>query len=561
MSNQINQKAIDFLKNRIRSRLAEVADQMGKYRFRLYMAMVDECNDFDELKEMAELDLQMDLFDYVRNEINPMLDEMNMSIADVRRMDIGDIPPLANPLQDYEIEPTEIEELMEDEEANAAMAMMLMNRIKNEPDEEKYRQEILDFQLEEKPDIDSIDDISDSDNELDSLLSDNDEDDEFEDLSDLDSLLDAEVDEDSENEDEQNEDPDMEELAGFFDDAPDESEIEHGVMSEDEIFIDSDDLDSLDNMIDADDSKMSADEIFIDDESEIEGLTDSEEQDPFADLDMSDYDFDDTDEKDIDDIDDDDFEGLESDSDDFLDDDDEVVESHSSSNDPFSDIDIDDFDDEQSESADDSDKDDDPFGGIDESELDGMFDSDESSDTEPEPDNSDEDPFGDINESDFGDFDDFDQSDDKNDDDPFGDLDESELDSMLDEPSDKSSKDDNDPFSDIDDSDLDGIGVIDDSDDYLSETKPVKSTPNKKPNNAIVHTAERPTRASGIKPTTVFNNGTQQGMKTQSMFNMFNNIGIGSAKAASKLKARAKKTSGPSFLSMGFNDNDEEIDF
>ena len=558
MSSQINQKAIDFLKNRIRARLAEVADQMGKYRFRLYMAMVDECNDFDELKEMAELDLQMDLFDYVRNEINPMLDELNMSIADVRRMDIGDIPPLSNPLQDYDIEPTEIEELMEDEEANAAMAMMLMNRIKNEPDEEKYRQEILDFQLEEKPDIDSIDDIDESDDDLDSLLSETDEDEEFEDLSDLDNLLDAEIEDESDSEDDESVDPEDEELAGFFDDVPEDSEIEHGVMSEDEIFIDSDDLEGLDNMIDADDSKMSADEIFIDDESELEGLIDadeSEEQDPFADLDMSDYDSDDEDIDGIDGIDDDDFEGLEGDSDNFLDDDDEVIESHSSEDDMFSDIDDDDFEDESQES---SDKDEDPFSDIDESDLDGMFEPDESEeDSEHE---SDEDSFGDIDESDFGDFEDPDESGETEEQDPFGDIDESELGDMFDESEDTSSEDD-DPFGDIDESDLDGIGVIDDSDDYLSETKPIQDKPDKKPNNAIVHTAEHPTRASGIKPTTVFNNGTQQGMKTQRMFNMFNNIGNGSAKAASKLKARAKKANGQSFLSMGFDDKDEEIDF
>ena len=512
-----NQKGIDFLKNRIKARLAEVSDQMGKYRYKLYIAMVDECNDFEELKEMAELDLQMDLFDYVRHEINPMLDELNLSIADVRRMDSGEIPSIGNPLQNYEIEPSEMEELLDDEEANAAMAMLLMSRIKTEPDEERYRQEILDFQLEEKMEVDSIDDIQiDEDDGLNELLEAD------------------ETDEEPESDDSEESEDDLEELAGFFDDMPEDADVEEGTMSEDEIFVDIDE----DDFIVPDDDKMTEDEIFSDiDDDELEGFmeepedsdeTDENEDDPFSDIeDISDYDFGDIetgDESDgLDDLDDDDFEGLENfeNDDDFLDDSDDVESSDS----------------------------DDMFGDIDEDEL--MLD-----DGEDEPEDSD--PFSDIDDSELDGFADLEDGDDEPEDsDPFSDIDDSELDGFSDDEDEEETAEDDDPFSDID---IDDIGVLDDSDEFFSNNAPETNKPVPAPKNAVMHSPEVPTRASGIKPTTVFNNGTERGMKTQSMFNMFNNIGIGSAKAAKMIKTQTKKVASSKFLSMGFGD-DTEIDF
>ena len=49
---------------------------MGKYRYKLCMAMVDECNSLDDLKEMAELTLQMNMFQYIKTQVYPMLQEL-----------------------------------------------------------------------------------------------------------------------------------------------------------------------------------------------------------------------------------------------------------------------------------------------------------------------------------------------------------------------------------------------------------------------------------------------------------------------------------------------------
>ena len=556
-----NQKGIDFLKNRIKERLLSVADQMGRQRYRLYLAMVEECNDFEDLKEMAELDLQMELFDYIKNEITPRLDEMNMSISDIRKLDVGEYPRLDTPTQHFDIEPSDIEALMDDPEANAAMAMLLMNRIANEPAEERYRQEILDFQLEEKMDVDTIDEIGDlgdfedmleeaddeededfDDSDFGSLLDDegeleDDEEDTDEDYGELDNLLDEPEDYSDEaegDEEEVSDDQYMDELDGFFD------EEESGVMSEDEIFDDSADLDELMDSFDDDIESgiMTEDEIFVNDIDDIDfsdgddGFIDSEEDDesigesnPDDIDDLGDYDFGDLEADpdpdelgDIDDI--DDFDGLED------------IDTEEDEESGFSDIDdIEDSDGLLGEDDEDGpfEKEDDydPFGELNDAEIDSMMDDEEQSN------DSEDDPFSELDDADFGDLDD--------------------------------AEEDNDPFSELDDADfgddIDSIGLIDDSEELLSGSKEIAVV--NKPNNVNIHTPSKPTRQQGIKPTTVFRDGTTRGDKTQDMFNVFNNIGSGASKFAKKAKTTGKKVMGSKAVrgiaTMGMDDI--EIDF
>ena len=504
-----NDKGIEFLKNRIKAKLSAVADQMGKYQYKLAIALVDDCKDFEELKEMAELSLQMDFFSYVKDEIDPLLNEMNLTIADVRKLGIGEIPSSYNP-EMFELDPSEIDDSLDDEDTTNAIAMMLFSRITNEAAEEKYRQEILDFQLEEHPTEADVDAIEMDDDELEAFSSD-----------------------EEESEDEEDDIIDEEELEGFFSDMPEDEEVETGTMDTDEIFDDS----VYDDMEDDEDTEeeQDVDDIFIDDD-ELGTLLD-EEEDEF-DIDESELFGDD---EDI--------------SDDSSEDEDDTF-------DPFDDSSTSDID--SLELDGDYEDDEDADSQIDNLDLDDDINIDDDSDLDPFGED-DSDPFSELDESDFEDYDGditddspesdgFDIEDDEliedqidsedTDDDPFSDIDEEDLAGFSD--SDDSTEED-DPFSEID---IDDIGVIDDSDDFFAENTPKADNAVKTPANAVVHTEEKPTRATGIRPETVYRNGTVQGNKTQDMFDIFNNISTKSVKLASAIKKKASQAYGSKFFDI-----------
>lgn len=54
----------EFFKNRIRERLSEAQDLFKPHPYRILLAMLDDCDDLEELREMAELDLQLEALRY-----------------------------------------------------------------------------------------------------------------------------------------------------------------------------------------------------------------------------------------------------------------------------------------------------------------------------------------------------------------------------------------------------------------------------------------------------------------------------------------------------------------
>lgn len=515
MIHLINNAGMTFLKNKIKGKLSEVADQMGKYQYKLAVALVEDCNDPEELKEMAELSLQMDFFSYVKNEIDPLLQEMNMTIADVRKLGVGEIPKANTEM--FEIEPTELEESLDDEETTDAMAMMLFSRIANEAVEEKYREEILDFQLEDHPDESQIDDIQLDDEELTNLLD-----------AEEDEIEEEHVEDDSDIIDES-------ELDGFFSDLPDDEEVEQGQMSTDEIFDESGyDLDEIGEQ---DDDNSNADE---------------DEDDIFADIDVDSMEF-----------------GDDIESDDF-----DIDESELAG---FDDVDIED----ESSEADVNSEDIDPFDMSSIDSIEGY--TDEDDETDGDESEKDLDPFDDIDENDFLDYPDMDESSEpdnethNNVDDDF-DIDESELAGFDD--TDEIDADNADDTSDEDDDPLAHIGLddIDDADSFFmsqanTDNKPntsnqprqrqsnqsttVQNRPNT-PANAMIHTANKPNRSTGVRPTTVYRNGTKEGEKTQEMFDLISGFGERSVKLASMIRKKAIRAAKSKFFEIG-SEHDEII--
>ena len=114
----------------------------------------------------------------------------------------------------------------------------------------------------------------------------------------------------------------------------------------------------------------------------------------------------------------------------------------------------------------------------------------------------------------------------------------------------------------IDDPDMagffddDDVGVIDDSNDFLSKPNNVKE-----PKNA--RTAKpQSSRASGVKPSTVFSNGTVNGDKTQRMFNRFTSFGNASGKFFNKTAKVVKKVAATGVEKIApIIDGEADLDF
>ena len=464
--------------------------------------MVDECNSLDDLKEMAELTLQMNMFQYIKTQVYPMLQELGMSLDELRKFDTDSLPEVDKNV--VSISSDDIPEMLDDPQNLDAMAMILMQRLQSEPPEETYRDKIIDATYADEEEGESF----------------------AEDDDDLNGLLDSLVDDEDGTEEDDALPDDADDYFGDDEDAPEN--VGTGSMSMDEIFDDEDiksqlEADKLyvngdipDNYFedaheeheiidndpfDVSDEAMAwfnGDESDLDDYSDIDRLLDSQDED-----DDSAY------------IDDPDLAGF------FGDDEDtdesqseeqsEPVEAEDNSDDEseedYSDLDNF-FGDESEDSTGLSEESDSDSDNEDYSDLDNFF-VDEDEDNEPDT----------VEEPDYSDLDGF-FSDDENEPTPEPDT---SSDDLIDDP-------DMAGFFDDDD-----VGVIDDSNDFLSKPNNVKE-----PKNART-SKPASSRASGIKPNTVFSNGTVSGDKTQKMFNRFTSFGNASGKFFNKTAKVVKK--------------------
>ena len=490
MDSQKQQKRLEFFKQKIKEKLESIRGDIPEIRYKLWVASIDACNDYNELREMAELDMQLALFDYTRNEINPKIEKLNIELEQLRQ---------SNRVSTYSNDMRDTEELVDDLDDSAvelAMSALLIQRDEEEQIEEQYVDEVTD-----NPD-DIINNISDKDI-LDEYMGDKNQQDLFGDfggtenedsLSISEENLDdemfsdetEELDDETEELDDETEELDDELETMFIDDESDGDDEVDAETDEDleAMFIDgeSDDQEEIEDTTDDELEAMFADDQADDqeeDQEEIEDTTDDELEAMFADefegvLDDSyneDDDLDDeleamldsnTDEESSEALDDDKLE--EGSSDDDIDDELEAMLTDDTDIDD-TDGDIDESDDELEEMFADDFSDGDSIG---------MFESSISED-----DSDADDIFNNISDESFGDLDDADDE-----------SDESNID------------------------EIEGLeGFVDDSFEDSNQIETTRKSKYISHNNDNKHIVSTGTRG-------IFDNGTERGRKTQRIFNI-----------------------------------------
>ena len=77
-----NSKKIEFFKNKIRQRLKELCPYMSDVKYRLYNSMINDCQSLDDIREMAELDMQFSMIKYVQ-ELDDKLKKSDTNIDEL----------------------------------------------------------------------------------------------------------------------------------------------------------------------------------------------------------------------------------------------------------------------------------------------------------------------------------------------------------------------------------------------------------------------------------------------------------------------------------------------
>ena len=306
------EQRIRFFKNKIREVLTLYKKEIGDTRYSLYMEMVERVNDYNELKEMADLEMQIDMLEYTRDFIKKPLEKKEVEIKDLRN--VFDTKMWDNTSEDMEEE--ELIEDMDSEENLALMAYVLEKRLREMPEEEKNREiipgnrigmEVNDSIEEELMEEEYFGSIEDDTEDEDGIQIDEgdyfgaDEDDEEEtdidldisegDLEEYESAEDNESDLDEEESDEYNNTEDNYlddmDIGEYMEDDEDDEEDDSEDSSEDgksveDIEID---LDGIDGYLDDDDGDEDELDINIDiNEDELSGYCDYDDDEDELDI-------------------------------------------------------------------------------------------------------------------------------------------------------------------------------------------------------------------------------------------------------------------------------------
>ena len=132
MNNHIGSKQLAYFKEKIKHELEKIREDIGDLRYNLYVATVDQCDDYDQLREMAELEMQIDFIEYTKTFIKDRLHEKSVDIQDLKKVCY---PPYDE--DSLEIEENDMEAELDSEETLAALALALHKRLENEPVEER----------------------------------------------------------------------------------------------------------------------------------------------------------------------------------------------------------------------------------------------------------------------------------------------------------------------------------------------------------------------------------------------------------------------------------------
>lgn len=300
-----NSKKIEFFKNKIRQRLKELCPYMSDVKYRLYNSMINDCQSLDDIREMAELDMQFSMIKYVQ-ELDDKLKKSDTNIDELeavtsqnnRAAKLAVIAPkkerTAKQYDDVDL--TNIVDDLDDPEILNTQADLLMARMAAEKlsgyteddeedseDDELYDEMFVDSEEDEDTedsDISEYEDyIEDDENGINSKEdSTNSSDDDFIDFGDS-----SESEDDTEEELEESDDDLIDDMFDDEDDIADEDDSsENEEETDDEL---------LDNMFDDEDDNYSEDEDSENDDND-DDLDNINLDDIFGDEEEDDNDFD-----------------------------------------------------------------------------------------------------------------------------------------------------------------------------------------------------------------------------------------------------------------------------
>lgn len=273
VSDQLMQKRLDYFKGKIRNTLELIRDDLGETRYELYMAMVDKCNDYAELREMAELEMQLEFIEYARGNIQEPLRDRQVDISDLNKICVGTDRAKFMPSEDDEIETDGFFNGFEGEAGDEAMAFALRRMLDKAPLTPDYHPGYTDEEVAEA--MGETDD-DDEDSDFGDMFYSDDESAEDEEDDDVLDALGFGDSQDSSNEDEDT-----------FDGQDSDEELGDDSFEED---ADTDDYSfwgSEDELSEYDVSSSSEDE---DEDTSVHDI-DSDEEDEASDSDDEDYDF------------------------------------------------------------------------------------------------------------------------------------------------------------------------------------------------------------------------------------------------------------------------------
>ena len=601
----MSDKRTEFLKHKIYEKLDYMKDGLGDTRYKLYKQIVEACDDFEELRSIAEMELQIDMYEYVKSEIQPLVE--NEAGEHVRTSNIGTYVRLnmdksdetskkpieytdkqvVDKMQDSDLDFGSLQDDVYDPDLDKCMAMQLSVMLENMPYEELHREELMDDLLSqgEPDDLDRM--IEEEESLTASLPDEQDEPEESdadtldfsdEELEDFGDESDDEGDSSEESDDESDEESDYfsdGELAEFGDES-DESADESDESSEDTLGFSDEELEDFGDESDEPDEES----------GDALGFSDEELDDLGEDLDLP-YELEDSlaDEDDItvisvDGIEDEEPEDESSNdldiSDDELDDYGDFSDSSEESDESegFSDEELDDLgvftsDEVEYLEDDESEEPEDESEGFSDEDLDELGGFDDESEGEPEGESEGFEDFSDEDLDELGGFDDESEQSDESEQDSesegFSDEDLEELGGFDDESEDEYDKhsEDNDGL-DFSDDDLDDLG------DYLDdEPKKEPKTPNKEATSSKINNkSQKQTIGQQEKNepiNKVFVDGTARGNRTQNLMNRILKFGSKTSKvvsSASKKTTSIIKNKAISSPMLNIPDeDDEEIDF
>lgn len=273
-----------YFKEKLNKQLDSVKELLGEYRYKVFHIMVDECEDYDALRMMADIEMQLDSLEYEKKRVKDRLERKDVSIKDIRlstdrvqreikKFEIlepeGQTPVISRKF-DIITPDTLNEDIESDDILKEAINSMVFSNTMTPADEAKFlrdlQSKVAEITSKRIDNIDLDDDIftesdtedeEESEDEFDEMFSDDEEPEDEYDESETEEIINSIPDDTSNDEDEELIDLDTSQEE--IEEAEAENEIDS--MFEDE---DSDEMSTEESMSNA----LSDESLFEDDDSE-----------------------------------------------------------------------------------------------------------------------------------------------------------------------------------------------------------------------------------------------------------------------------------------------------